>query len=137
MKNNKGFTLIELLIVIMIIGILSSIILASLNQSRRKGADSKTKSTLVSLRSQAELYFNAQIPNSYGTAASDACNANLFADTIAANILASLITPTCRSSATGYSVSAPLVSVTGHWCVDSTGASKVIGATLASGDISC
>ncbi len=40
-KNKKAFTLIELLIVISIIGILSSIVLVSLNEGRVKALDAK------------------------------------------------------------------------------------------------
>jgi prepilin-type N-terminal cleavage/methylation domain-containing protein len=58
-KFNQGFTLIELLVVIAIIGILASVILASLNSARAKGTDAATKSDLSEARAQAELYYDS------------------------------------------------------------------------------
>lgn len=65
MKTNKGFTLIELLVVIAIIGILSSVVLASLNNARVKGRDAKRISDLSQLKLALELYFdsNRQYPS--------------------------------------------------------------------------
>lgn len=48
-KNNKGFTLIELLVVIAIIGILSSIVLVSLNIARQKGKIAAVRLQLKSI----------------------------------------------------------------------------------------
>jgi prepilin-type N-terminal cleavage/methylation domain-containing protein len=60
-KNFKGgFTLIELLVVIAIIGILASVVLASLNTARNKGADAKIKAELANARAQAELYYDTK-----------------------------------------------------------------------------
>jgi prepilin-type N-terminal cleavage/methylation domain-containing protein len=55
----KGFTLIELLVVIAIIGILSAVVLASLNTARAKGVDGARVSTLRQIGYALELYYDA------------------------------------------------------------------------------
>lgn len=63
-KKNFGFTLIELLVVISIIGLLSSITLASLSQARLKANDSRILQDLKSLSTEAALYYDSH-GNSY------------------------------------------------------------------------
>ncbi len=58
MKRNKGFTLIELLVVIAIIGVLASVVLASLNTARNKGNVAAVKSNLSGVRAQAEILYD-------------------------------------------------------------------------------
>lgn len=66
-KSTQGFTLIELLVVIAIIGILSSVVLSSLNSARAKARDTKRKQDTVQVRIALELYFddNRRYPLAY------------------------------------------------------------------------
>lgn len=55
-KNTKGFTLIELLVVISIIGLLSSIVLASLKSAREKAESAAKQMSLEQLKNALSLY---------------------------------------------------------------------------------
>ena len=57
-RFNRGFTLIELLVVIAIIGILSAVVLASLNTARGKGSNAAIKSNLNTVRPEAGLIYD-------------------------------------------------------------------------------
>ena len=59
-KGGKtGFTLIELLVVIAIIGILASVVLASLNSARKKSRDARRLADVKQLQVALELYYDA------------------------------------------------------------------------------
>ncbi len=55
-KRNKGFTLIELLVVISIIGMLSSVVLVSLQSARVKARETKLFVEVKELQKALELY---------------------------------------------------------------------------------
>jgi prepilin-type N-terminal cleavage/methylation domain-containing protein len=63
-RRKEGFTLIELLVVIAIIGVLASIVLASLNSARRKSRDARRIADIKQIQLALELYFDAN-NNSY------------------------------------------------------------------------
>ncbi|HWH07394.1 MAG TPA: type II secretion system protein [Candidatus Paceibacterota bacterium] len=57
-RTTRGFTLIELLVVIAIIGILSSVVLSSLNTARAKARDANRMAALKSIMLALELYYD-------------------------------------------------------------------------------
>lgn len=154
MKKNykKGFTLIELLVVVAIIGILASVVLASLNTARAKGANAAIKANMANIRAQAELVYDATSPNGYGTASNaSSCTAptagSIFANSglsapifnaISAALASSGGTGYCGSTTSAWVASIPLKVAEGSntsWCVDSTGVSKGIVTAVSSGTV--
>ncbi len=128
MKKNKGFTLIELLVVIAIIGILASVVLASLNSARAKGANAAVKSNLANMRAQAAVFYDSQSPNTYEGLCIDA---NV-TQAMAAVLTAAGAAGSCYDGADTWVIKAPLKAAEGtdtSYCVDSSGKSIGIDAT--------
>jgi len=55
--KSKGFTLIELLVVVAIIGILATVVLASLGSARSRARDARRMADMKNIQTALELYF--------------------------------------------------------------------------------
>jgi len=147
----SGFTLIELLVVVAIIGVLSSVVLASLNTARAKGADAAAKANLANIRASAEMFYDTNSGYSTATiavlpllAASCATATGLFDSTVTNNGKAGITaaeaatgnSATCMlggtsgAKATTWAASIQLKTAATYWCVDSTGVAR---STTAAG----
>jgi prepilin-type N-terminal cleavage/methylation domain-containing protein len=139
----RGFTLIELLVVIAIIGILASVVLASLNSARAKGADAAVKGGMANMAAQIELYYDNN-GNTYGpaggtgaatctAASSGSTGTGAFGDPVVIQALNQI----AKNSASGTGGASPVTCNTdaggqawamstnlkggGTWCVDNNG----------------
>lgn len=140
-----GFTLIELLVVVAIVGILASVVLASLNSARGKGNDAGVKSNLANIRSQAELLYTDwgsyavdATPTYFALAQCASTADTLFSNvtiwgqiTAAYNAGAGVANTRCYSASGAYAVAVQLKTggtggdtIPDSWCVDSTGTSN-------------
>lgn len=139
-KYTRGFTLIELLVVIAIIGILSSVVLVSLNTARSRSKDTRIVSDVQQTRTLLESgYDGAKYPDlkqSAGTGAQTAVAGALLSTGPNNNNLTTLatdatnqggaltyvVTTTATDVTTAYAIYGKLASdATKYFCIDSTG----------------
>ena len=124
----KNFTLIELLVAIVIIGILASVILASLSDARDQGIETKIKTEMDSIAKRAAIDEASSF--TYETVCGSATinqSPEITALETSINSLASS-SMICNSESTRYAISVP-IGIT-HFCIDSTGTKKEISNAL-------
>jgi prepilin-type N-terminal cleavage/methylation domain-containing protein len=129
----RGFTLIELLVVIAIIGILASVVLASLNTARDKGTNAAVQSSVNNLRAQANIFGS----KSDGTVSYTGLCASTNVTQITTDITNKSGAPYCADAADTWVYAAPL-KTGGYLCMDNTGAAKTNAAgTLPTTGVAC
>ena len=148
-KNlNQGFTLIELLVVVAIIGLLAAVTMGYLSSARNKGDDTAVKSNLATARSMSELFYsnnnNSYLPSG-GTDVAGTCPTVY--DTLGTNMLSKDKTvfdamteaikrgsgSACYNSSNNWAVAVGLKVVANtSWCVDNSGAAKVVNSAPSS-----
>jgi len=131
-KEQKGFTLIELLVVIAIIGILASIVLASLNTARDRARDTSIRASMSQMRAQAEIFYDQQNPPTYSGGGGMCADPEIVRLQAGATGNGGTV-PNCDATAQAWAFEILLNAGAGsYYCVDSTGFS---GNKVASKDV--
>ncbi|HEU0085758.1 MAG TPA: type II secretion system protein [Candidatus Paceibacterota bacterium] len=144
--SKKGFTLIELLVVVAIVGILASVTLGYLGDSRKKGVKTAVISNLSTVRAVSNIFYinnNGFLPSggsTFGIATCPVYNAsgtNMLsrdrdmAAAIAEAVLRGGNGSSCYNSANFWAVAVGLDATT-SWCVDHSGVSKEVSSAPSS-----
>lgn len=147
MKRALGFTLIELLVVVALVGMMATLTLGYLSDSRKKGADTGVKSNLQTLRAVSEIFYldnaNSYLPaggSNFGPAVCPDYNlagTNMFSkNKPIADALAEAenrgVGSFCANSRDFWAVAVGLnLNPNTSWCVDNQGVARVVNATPA------
>jgi len=81
----RGFTLIELLVVIAIIGVLSAVVLVSLNTARDKAKDAADLKTFKQVQLAVEMCFQKRGIYAFSESSMNECHRSQFSDADVAN----------------------------------------------------
>lgn len=146
----KGFTLIELLVVIAIIAVLSSVVMASVNGARAKAIDAALKANMKSIQTQAQIYYDNAIPNSFNGMCSDQTLLAAYNQAVAnggagwgfSGPSGGPLPSICNATSSyGYLVAVSMKSMTqaypgSYWCIDATGFSGLMTNTAGGAQLS-
>lgn len=127
MESEKGFTLIELLVVIAIVGLLSGIVVTSMNNSRVKSRDSRRKQDIKAFQTAIEMYntLNGRYP---GNATAILIDSTIIPTTIMTRVPQD---PQYIAGTGAGQSGAASGAARGYWYVsDATGSSYCVGALL-------
>lgn len=135
-KEHKGTMIFAVILAcvlpaLAIIGILSSVVLASLSTARMKGQDAATQSNLSMMRSSMEYYYSSN-GDSYSKATD--CYSGAFADPTIKPMIAAMSenNPVCYAEGETYAISAQLKDKSSV-CVDGTGSPLGTGVAMDDG----
>ena len=133
-KSNNVAAVIVVIVVcglmlMAVIGIIASVVLASLNTARAKGQDAQTKAVLMNMYAQSEMYSQTTNGSYLGF-----CNDQQ--TSMVANSFPEKVSATCNDADNGYAISAELRSGN-YYCADSTGARKEVSRGIVLQEISC
>ena len=135
MKYQRGLTFLEILLVIAILGILITVVLASVTSSRRKAVDNRIRSNINQIRILAEVAFDTN-----GGTYTEWAQENSIQESLTRLLEeidkdqgeeagAPYVTVIRESQAQNYCVSAPLVAESGNfYCVDKSGRFQTVEA---------